>query len=470
MFVPGREGFDNEDSRTDAVVARLLALSEDDVKASLADALDRCGSRHRDLPAVFRRHAAALADRLDEGVVLTEDQTLLLGATFTNEIALEGAALCNPSVVRHPEQGEGPGNSLRFLLSVRAIGEGHRSSIGFRAGTLHDDGHVEMEPAPSFAQSGETRPGLLYKKVFRRDLADRGTDGENASFVLNRLGATFTTEELDARVRSLRARSTTRFRVGKTVAALWDIADRSYASEFPLDVPLTEQVLWPAMRAESHGMEDARFVDFTDDDGASTTYATYTAYDGGSISQQLLHTDDFRTFNVAPMAGAAAANKGLALFPRRVGGRFAALSRCDRETNSIAFSDDVRVWPEPVPFQVPAAAWELLQLGNCGSPIETAEGWLVLTHGVGPMRTYSIGAVLLDLDNPTKVIGRLEEPLLAGSPDEQDGYVPNVLYSCGALVHRGTLLLPYGISDSAIGFATGPVADVLASMRAPAKA
>ena len=463
MFVPGREGFDNEDSRTDAVIARLVALSDQDVDAALLDAIERCGPRHRDAAEVFRKHASALADRLDDELALSEQQTLLLGATFTNEVAIEGAALCNPSVVRHPDQPSRDGG-VRFLLSLRAISEGHRSSITFCAGRLGDDGQVELEPRPPFATVAETRPGVLHASVFRAELAARGIDGENASFVLNGLDATFTPEQLDERVRALRSRSTTRFRVSKTVTALWDIAGCSYACDLPPDVSPPEGVLWPAMRAESHGMEDARFMQFIDDDGTSTAYATYTAYDGSSISQQLLQTNDFRSFTSSPMAGPAAANKGMALFPRRIGGRFAALSRCDRETNSIAFSDDVRVWPVPVPFQTPHAPWELLQLGNCGSPIETDEGWLVFTHGVGPLRTYSIGAVLLDLENPAQVIGRLEEPLLSPRADEQDGYVPNVLYSCGSLLHRGTLLVPYGIGDAAVGFATGPVSDVISAM------
>lgn len=468
MFVPGREGFDDEDSRADAVITRLLALSDYDVQSALTDVVGRCGPRHRDLIGVFRGHASALADRVDEGQRLDAERTLLLGATFTSEIAIEGAALCNPSVVPHPEGAEPKAESLRFLLSVRGVGEGHRSSIGFMAGWLHDDGRVEVEPRSEFATTTTTRPGPLHGAVLRAELDNVGMGGENAEFVLGGLPEIFTVEQLRERLRVLRSRSTTRVRVGRTVSAIWDIAERSYACDVPSGLPLSEAVLWPATRTESHGMEDARFVAFTEDDGSRTTYATYTAYDGSAISQQLLQTEDFRSFTSSPISGPAAGNKGLALFPRRVGGRFAALSRRDRESNSIAFSDDVRVWPTPARFQVPLASWELLQLGNCGSPIETNDGWLVLTHGVGPMRTYSIGAVLLDLDDPTQLIGRLEEPLLTPLPEEQNGYVPNVLYSCGSLVHEGTLLVPYGIGDAAIGFATGPVSDVLSAMQRPA--
>ena len=468
MFVPGREGFDKQDSRTDAVIARLLALSDVEVARSLEDVIERCGSRHRDLTGLFRKHAGSLADRLDEGVGLDDNRNLLLGATFTNEIAIEGAALCNPSVVPHLDDDGPDTDGLRFLLSMRSIGEGHRSSISFRCGTLGHDGQVALDPRAEFATVAETRSGPMHTAVFRTELATRGLHGENADFVLNGLPATFTHEQLSERIRALRTRAT-RSNVGRTVAAIWEIAGRSYTADIPPEVELAEAVLWPSTRAESHGLEDARLVGLIDDDGSRTTYATYTAYDGTAISQQLLQTEDFRTFHSSPISGPAAENKGLALFPRRVGGRFAALSRRDRESNSIAFSDDVRVWPTPVPLQVPLASWELLQLGNCGPPIETDEGWLVLTHGVGPMRTYSIGAVLLDLDDPRQVIGRLEEPLLTPLPDEQNGYVPNVLYSCGSLVHRGTLLVPYGIGDAAIGFATGPVSDVLSAMSRPVK-
>ena len=239
---------------------------------------------------------------------------------------------------------------------------------------------------------------------------------------------------------------------------------RTYAVRFSAQTTLPERVLWPSMDAERNGMEDARFVRFTDDDGAVRYYATYTAYDGAHISQQLLETADFLEFTSSPMVGPAAANKGLALFPRRIGGRYVAMSRSDRETNAVAFSTNPRVWGHAVHCQVPTRAWEMLQLGNCGSPIETEAGWLVLTHGVGPMRTYRIGALLLDLEEPDRVIGQLREPLVSPAPDEQNGYVPNVVYSCGALVHADTLVVPYGIGDSAIGIATVPLPELLEAL------
>jgi predicted GH43/DUF377 family glycosyl hydrolase len=282
--------------------------------------------------------------------------------------------------------------------------------------------------------------------------------------VLDALEHTFTETELDRALARLRAQRDTRRTAGDTSSQLRAIAACAYTTAFAIESDISERVLWPATSSESHGMEDARFVRFVDDDGQSVYYASYTAFDGVAITQQLLETTDFVTFTVSPIAGEAAANKGLALFPRRIGGRYAALSRCDRETNSVAFSDNPRRWGSAQTVQHPMEPWETIQLGNCGSPIETSEGWIVLTHGVGPMRTYSIGALLLDLDDPTVIIGRLREPLLSPVPDEQDGYVPNVVYSCGALAHGDTLVIPYGIADTSIGIAVVALAPLVEAL------
>jgi len=468
LFVPGQEGFDHQDSRASPVVKRILALDDDEVLRAIDDVVARFDGRHRDLLGTFRAHLSQLSDRLAADGALSESRQLLLGAAFTSEYAIEGAALCNPSVVADPDQTGAASGGLRFVMSVRAVGEGHRSSIGFRSGVVDAAGDVSVDPAPSFATTGTTEPAPLDAAVFRAELERLGGRGENADYVLDALGERFTITDLtDQLARLQRLVATTRRHGRDTISLIGAIAERTYEVRFAGGVPLAERVLRPAMGAESNGMEDARFVRFTDDDGSVAYYASYTAYDGAHISQQLLETDDFRSFTSSPLVGAAAANKGVALFPRRINGRFAALSRPDRETNMVAFSDSLRVWPTATPVQVPTRAWEVIQLGNCGSPIETDEGWLVLTHGVGPMRTYSIGAILLDLDDPTRLLGQLREPLL--SPDEQDGYVPNVVYSCGALVHDGTLVLPYGIGDAAIGVATVPVAAVLDALEPPGK-
>ena len=289
-------------------------------------------------------------------------------------------------------------------------------------------------------------------------------DGDDADYVLGHLRPRFTEAEMEVRLRVLEDHVATRKQAKRTVGLMRRIAERSYSIRFDDGTPLNEQVLMPAMSAESKGMEDARFVRFVDDDGSVTYYASYTAYNGTDIGQQLLETKDFVRFTSSPMVGAAAANKGLALFPRRIGGCFAALSRSDRESNTIAYSETPHRWEEGLACQTPMASWEVVQLGNCGSPIETEAGWLVLTHGVGPMRTYNIGAILLDLKDPTRIIGRLHEPLLSPTRDEQDGYVPNVVYSCGALLHAGVLVIPYGIGDSAIGVATVALDQLLGSL------
>jgi predicted GH43/DUF377 family glycosyl hydrolase len=466
LFVPGQEGFERQDSRAGAVLARILALDEDEVRASLDDVVTRFDGRHRDLVGTFRRHAREVADRLDPARDLSESRMLLLGAVFTNEYAIEGAAFCNPSMVAHPDQTGTPLGGLRFVMSVRGIGEGHRSSIGFRTGVVDGAGDVTIDAPAPFASVGAVVPTLLDGSVMRRELGRLHGAGEAADYVLDALGDRFTRADLDEQLDKLQSHRRTRGHAAETISLIRTIAERTYGIEFADDSLLSERVLYPAMSAEAAGMEDARFVRFVDDDGSVTFYASYTAYSGSHISQQLLETHDFRSFTSTPMVGHAAENKGLALFPRRIRGRFAAMSRSDRESNSIAYSDHPFKWTDSVRCQRPVRAWEALQLGNCGPPIETEAGWLVLTHGVGPMRTYRIGAMLLDLQDPTRIVGQLREPLLSPAADEQDGYVPNVVYSCGALVHAGTLVLPYGIGDAAIGVAMAPLGDLLTALDA----
>ncbi len=465
LFVPGHEGFDHQESRSSAVLQRVLALTDDEVQRSYDDVVARFDGRHRGLADTFLRHADELSERLDPECQLSLTRRLLLGATFTCEYAVEGAALCNPSMVLHPDQTGVASGSVRFVMSTRAIGDGHSSSIGFRTGTITGSGEVDLDPRPTFATKGRRDGAMFEADVFRAELRRLRGGGDDADYVLGHLGPRFTEAEMEGRLRILEDHSATRKQAKRTIGLMRRIAERSYSVRFEDGTPLREQVLMPAMSAESKGMEDARFVRFVEDDGRVIFFASYTAYNGTDIVQQLLETEDFVHFTSSPMVGAAAANKGLALFPRRIGGRFAALSRSDRESNSIAYSEIPRRWDDVSACQVPATSWEVVQLGNCGSPIETDAGWLVLTHGVGPMRTYNIGAILLDLEDPTRILGRLPEPLLSPAHDEQDGYVPNVVYSCGALLHAGILVIPYGIGDAAIGVATVPLDELLASLR-----
>jgi predicted GH43/DUF377 family glycosyl hydrolase len=469
LFVPGQEGFDQQESRSSTVLGRVLALDETEVQSALHDVMARFAGRHHELARTFGHHADELAERLESTPALSPSRRLLLGATFTSEYAIEGAALCNPCLVAHPDQAGVVDGSVRVVMSVRGIGEGHRSSIGFRTGVVTDAGELQLDPPPAFAVTTRPTTAPLEATVFRGELRRLRAGGGDADFVLDALGPRFSSDDLEKRLAKLERQLATRPQGRRIITLIRKIAERTYAVDFGAGNPLNERVLMPAMAAESHGMEDARFVRFEnenedEDDGPPTYYATYTAYNGADIGEQLLETTDFCSFTSSPVVGAAAANKGLALFPRRINGRFTALSRSDRETNTIASSENVRHWTDARPCQVPTRAWEVLQLGNCGSPIETEAGWLVLTHGVGPMRTYNIGAMLLDLDDPSRIIGQLREPLLSPTADEQDGYVPNVVYSCGALVHAGTLILPYGIGDSAIGVAAVPMSALLSAL------
>lgn len=455
LFVPGHALSSNE-GHASAVVEQLRSLDEEQVALALAEIRRRFDGRHRDLDTTLRAHADRIRNRLAPGEKLSEDRWLLLGATFTQEFALEAAAVCNPSMFLLDTPAS-TGSVAAFAMSVRQIGEGHRSSIGFRTGTIDRDGCVAIDERSPFATTGSTERGELEADLLR--------DGsEAADWVLDRLSPRFTEADLNAKLDELNAQRDTRRGVAAVVERMRASAARTYTTAFPASSGLSERVLHPATATESHGVEDARFVRLTESDGHDRWCASYTAFNGTSIAQQLLLTDDFVTFRSSPLLGRAAANKGLALFPRTIDGEYVALTRFDGANNAIARSQDVHRWPSATRIEHPRAAWETVQVGNCGSPIETEAGWLVLTHGVGPMRTYSIGAWLLDLDDPCRLVGHLDEPLLAPSTLEQDGYVPNVVYSCGAVLHGEHLVIPYGISDASIGFATACVAELLDAM------
>ena len=466
LFVAGQEVVGETSSRAGGVVGRILDLDEKTVSLRLAELLQRFGDRHRDISAVFSQNADRVGDRLGGNEELSDDRWLLLGAAFTHEYSFEAASICNPSSVPHPDQRDAPPGGLRFVMSVRGMGEGHRSSIGFRTGTLDARGAVSIDAPGPFPAQGLVHAGVYEKEVFHGRMSAVGLDGETVASVLDPLGEHFTIEELGFRLGLLQEQSDTRRDAEVVASLLRTIAHASYGVHFDPESDLSERVLFPVMAAESHGLEDARFVQLRGDDGELSYLASYTAFDGVHISQQLLRTQDFRRFSASPVVGPAAANKGLALFPRQIEGRYVALSRSDGETNSVAFSDTLGVWGDAVTIQSPRRDWEVVQLGNCGSPIETDAGWLVLTHGVGPMRTYSIGAELLDIDDPTRVIASLDRPLLVPSASEQDGYVPNVVYSCGGLLHDGTLVLPYGVADSSIAVATVSWAALRSAMTA----
>ncbi len=466
IFLPGQEILSNGMSRADAVLQRILAMSEESVDEVLAATLKQFQGRHPDLPAVWAKHFSLIEHRLPQAAELSPARRALLGAYFTLEYAVEAAALFNPSIVAHPDQSGLAAGEVRFVMSVRGVGEGHISSIGFRTGVFAAPDRVRIDEPGPFLVTGETAPATLSREFVREALSSRGRT-PLAEHLLGLLPADFTADDVDAALASSKREELTRGSAAVLIGRIRWIAACNYLLTFPADRDLSERLLHPFGPDESRGMEDARFTRFTDADGQVIYYATYTAYDGARIQPHLLETRDFRSFSVSQLVGGAARDKGMALFPRRVNGRFLALTRWDREDNGIAESGDGRTWSDGLTVQTPEQPWELIQLGNCGPPIETDRGWLVLTHGVGPMRTYGIGAVLLDLNDPARIIGQLTEPLLTPGEEERNGYVPNVVYSCGAMVHNGALLLAYGSSDASIRFAVIELAALLDRLTQP---
>jgi predicted GH43/DUF377 family glycosyl hydrolase len=444
-----------------------MALSEAQVRALLCEIYADFVPRHQEIGKVFLERFEQVRDPLFAGPELSPERRLLIGSYFMAEYSLESAALFNPSIVPHPEQsGLAPG-ALRFILSLRATGEGHISSITFRMGIIHPDNRIEVFAPTGFLTEPRQIPNPRYEKaLFGRKLSELGLTGDFTRRVMRKLGESFALDELRS---SLQAEQFSH-PDGMThedqdeAQGIWMLARSNYEVQFCPDEDVSARILFPATPSQRNGIEDARFVRFQNDDGTYRYYATFTAYDGRIVVPELVETSDFLHFRFRTLNGPAAENKGMALFPRKIGGLFAMLSRQDNENIYLMFSDNVHFWNEHEVLVKPVFPWELVQMGNCGSPIETDAGWLVLSHGVGPMRKYCIGAFLLDRDDPSKVIGRMREPLLKPNENEREGYVPNVVYTCGALIHNDELIIPYGLADHATGFATVPLAEVLAAM------
>ncbi len=452
--------------RDGGIVDRILALPEGQAGALLDGICAEFSQRHQEIRGVFLERFEQVRElAADEEV--SEERRLLIGSYFLAEYSLESAALFNPSIVPHPDQTDLSPGALRFILSLRATGEGHISSITFRTGIIHPDGRIEVLPPTGFLTEARQLPNALYEKaLFGRKLSELGLTGEFTRRVMNKLGNSFTLEDLRASLKAEQFRQPD----GMTqedqdeAQGIWILARSNYEVQFQPEQPLSERIIFPVTPSQRNGIEDARFVCFRNDDGTNIYYATFTAFDGKIVVPELVETSDFLHFRFITLNGSAAKNKGMAIFPRKIGGLYAMLSRQDNENIYLMFSDNVHFWNERRLLLKPAFPWELVQIGNCGSPIETSAGWLVLSHGVGPMRKYSIGAFLLDRDDPGRVIGRLREPLLTPNRNEREGYVPNVVYTCGALIHNGELIIPYGLADHATGFATAPLDEVLAAM------
>lgn len=438
------------------IVARVMALSEKEVESQIAKVLQEFEGRHSGLERLFHRRFEQLKDYLLTDAQLSSSRQLLLGAYFTQEYALESAALFNPSIVWDPDQSGVREGARRFILSLRAVGEGHLSSITFRRGLVLADGTIEVEPPGPWALVPSIDDDSPYEKdQLRRMLFERGLLDEFAERLLEHLEDGFTLRQLEAKAQLLTAQARRLARPHPSSAdAIVALARRNYEIIYEADTRLDGRIIFPYSPTESRGIEDARFVELVEEDGSRVFVATYTAWDGHLMFPQLLLTEDFLRFRLRSLSGPQALNKGMALFPRRLNGRYAMISRQDNENLFVMYSDNLYFWYDRIQMMQPTHPWEFVQLGNCGSPLETSEGWLVLTHGVGPVRKYSIGAILLDLDDPTRVIGRLREPLLTPNDNEREGYVPNVVYSCGCIIHEDRLIIPYAMADYASTFAT----------------
>ena len=461
-FHPGEE-------RTRRILTRILALAEADVLTLLNEVLAEFSPRHHKIGDLFLERFEQVRNLLPQGSEPSEARKRLIGSYFVSEYSLESAALFNPSIVPHPDQSGLPPDALRFILSLRATGEGHLSSITFRTGIIHPDNRIEvMDAAGSLCEPRQIPNPYYERTLFERKLHELGLANEFTRRTIDRLGPIFNRDELGRLVdEELRHPSTADAEQSNRHAAeeIWRLADSNYQVRFEQDQDLSARIIFPTSPSQRNGIEDARFVRFQKDDGTAMYYATFTAYDGRVVMPELVETSDFLQFRFITLNGPAAQNKGMALFPRKINGLYAMLSRQDNENLHLVYSDNVHFWYEPKLILAPAFPWEVVQIGNCGSPIETDAGWLVLSHGVGPMRQYAIGAFLLEKENPAKVIGRLREPLLRPTEEERRGYVPNVVYTCGALVHGGQLILPYAFADQATSFSTVALDELLGAMQ-----
>jgi predicted GH43/DUF377 family glycosyl hydrolase len=450
--------FFNGNDRAKEVIKRVMDISEEVAFGIVSPILQGYSKRHRNITRVLNRHCSKLKPLFAELNIdfdtLTISRKLLIGSYFTHEYSIESAAFFNPSIVEDPDQTELQEGERRVIISFRAVGEGHISSITFRRALIDQSNNITVLPAGSYIDEAEIVRNAVYnKKLFFEKAAVTHISIDVLKELEDKLDHHFEYSNLRRIIIDSQKLQETDLQKLEYDKVLW-LADSYYEIVFSLDTDISDRVIFPISEYERKGIEDARFVQFKDDnDDTALYYATYTAYDGSLIMPKLLQTNDFYNFKIMPLYGAGAQNKNLALFPRKINGKYAMISRIDGCNNYIMYSDKINIWEEPILLQQPRFTWEFIQIGNCGSPIETEHGWIVITHGVGPMRRYALSASLLKLDDPTVEIGRLPEPLLIPNEDEREGYVPNVLYSCGSLVHNGKLIIPYGVSDSSTAFA-----------------
>jgi len=451
-----RQYLPSGEDRIRKVIKRVLSLDESEACTMLETLLHDFSHRHRYFRESLERNFELVSDFVPDVSKVSKQRRLLIGAYFTAEYSVEAAALFNPSIVQVSNQEADPEGSCRFVMSFRATGEGHISSIEFRSGIIDTNNDIYFDALSDYVEVPEIHPNPSFDRhLFRLKLQEMGACNAVTHQLLKKLPDNFTFYDLQGKVAELQNNG--QFLPQETTdaidMAMW-LAQSNYQILFRKDHPISERVIFPVSESERKGIEDARFVRFVDDDGTVTYYATYTAYNGETILPQLIETCDFLTFKGITLNGAQVQGKGMALFPRKIRGKYVMLSRQDGENNAIMFSDNLHFWQQAQILQEPEFPYEFIQMGNCGSPIETPEGWLVVTHGVGPLRTYSLAIELLALEDPTRIISRIAEPILVPNAHEREGYVPNVVYSCGALIHQDELIIPYASGDQRCGIAT----------------
>jgi len=454
-------------NRQSRIISRVCMMSDTEVRKTIDRVLSEFSWRHLDFKKHLLRHFAIVEPSIITDHPLSDESKLLIGAYFTHEYALESAALFNPSIVPHPNQSDLPEGSTRFILSLRAVGEGHISSIVFREGTISAEGEVIIRKPTSYVTEPTQTPCQIYDKdLFNRKLTELRINREIRIQIMKKLSDSFTLAELTRAIEDDSSQNPPTIEQEESIKTILALAYSNFTLVFDETHLTSEKVLFPFTSSQEKGIEDVRFVMFIDDDGSCTYYGTYTAYDGHTILPQLIETKDFTSFKFLTLNGPAAQNKGMALFPRKINGQYVMISRQDNENLFLMYSDNIHFWFDAKMILRPTFPWEFTQIGNCGSPIETDEGWLVLSHGVGPMRKYCIGAFLLDKDDPSKLIGRLREPLIEPKENERSGYVPNVVYTCGMLQAGDTILIPYAMSDFSSSFATVSLKKLLSAMEA----
>ncbi|MHA4896187.1 glycoside hydrolase family 130 protein [Pedobacter sp. PWIIR3] len=456
--------FFNGAERALDVIKHVMSLTDIEVFGIISPLLQEYSKRHRNITKILTRHCKKIKASIEEAGFDYEDlekyHRLLIGSYFTHEYSIESAAFFNPSIVEDPDQSDLVEGEKRVIISFRAVGEGHISSVVFRRALIDRNNDITVIPAGNYIDEAEVIKNAVYnKKLFLKKGADSKIELEVLDEVGLKLEDKFDYSTLRKIILDSKNLQMDDMRKLEYDKILW-LSDTYHEISFSRDTDISDRVIFPISEFERKGIEDARFVKFVKDDGSIVYYATYTAFDGAMIMPKLLQTTDFYDFKISPLHGVGAQNKNLALFPRKINGKYAMMSRIDGCNNYLMYSDKLTVWDNPVKLQTPKFPWEFIQIGNCGSPIETKDGWLVITHGVGPMRRYCLGASLFDLNDPSIEIGRLQEPLVIPNNDEREGYVPNVLYSCGSIIHNGELIIPYGLSDYCSSFA-GVSIDVL---------